>query len=126
MILKKFTLFVFTSGLSFFLNNSINFILIEIIFINIKVSSLISYTILFFLNYYIFKKYIFIKKFGANKTLSLFVYIKLNIILRSCEYFSFINLIDIYEINYLITLNAVSLLFTLIKYFTLRRMTLNN
>ena len=69
---------------------------------------------------------IFIKKNGANKTLSLLVYIKINIILRSCEYFLFINLIDIYQINYLITLNAVSLLFTLIKYFILRGMTLNN
>jgi len=121
--LKKLTLFILTSGLSFFLNNSINFVLVEFLVISAKISASISYLILFFLNYYIFKNYIFIKKLGAKKELSLSVYIKINIILRICEYFSFIILIDLLDYNYLIALNIVSLIFTVIKYLLLRSIT---
>ena len=122
--MKKLSLFLLTSGLSFFLNNSINFILVEFFIISAKISALISYLILFFLNFYIFKKYIFIKKLGAKKKLSLSVYIKLNISLRLCEYFSFIILIDLYNYNYLLSLNIVSLFFTMMKYLFLRNITL--
>ena len=123
--MKEFSLFSLTSGLSFFLNNSINFVLVEVCQINIKLSALISYTFLFFLNYFIFKKYIFTNNNRGHKSkLTLLNYIKLNITLRILEYISYILITNIYTINYLIILNIVSLFFTFFKFFFLRKMTL--
>jgi putative flippase GtrA len=121
--LHKFTLFILTSILSFLLNNAINFLLVKHFEISTNLSALFSYFILFFFNFYIFKKFIFTQKNGCDKKLSLPIYIKVNITLRFFEYLSYITLIKLYNYNFLIILNLVSLSFTLIKFLCLRKVT---
>jgi hypothetical protein len=123
--LKKFYLFILTSGFSFLLNNLLNLYFVEILHADSKLSASITYFLLFFLNFFIFKNFIFIKEKGSDKKLNIYEYIKLNLILRLLEYLSFLTLLKVLNLYFLIIVNLVSIFFTLLKYFYLRRMTLN-
>jgi len=122
--LKKFYLFILTSGFSFLLNNLLNLYFVEILHADSKLSAAITYFLLFFLNFFIFKNFIFIKEKGSDKKLNIYEYIKLNLILRLLEYLSFLTLLKVLNLYFLIIVNLVSIIFTLLKYFYLRRMTL--
>jgi len=123
--LKKFYLFILISGFSFLLNNLLNLYFVEILHADSKLSAAITYFLLFFLNFFIFKNFIFIKEKGSDKKLNIYEYIKLNLILRLLEYLSFLTLLKVLNLYFLIIVNLVSIIFTLLKYFYLRRMTLN-
>ena len=122
--MKKFYLFILTSGFSFLLNNLLNLYFVEILHADSKLSAAITYFLLFFLNFFIFKNFIFIKEKGSDKKLNIYEYIKLNLILRLLEYLSFLTLLKVLNLYFLIIVNLVSIIFTLLKYFYLRRMTL--
>ena len=123
-ILKKFYLFILISGFSFLLNNLLNLYFVEVLHADSKLSAAITYFLLFFLNFFIFKNFIFIKEKGSDKKLNIYEYIKLNLILRLLEYLSFLTLLKVLNLYFLIIVNLVSIIFTLLKYFYLRRMTL--
>lgn len=123
--MKRFYLFVLTSGLSFLLNNLLNLYFVEILHTDSRLSAAITYFLLFFLNFFIFKNFIFIKEKEADTKLNIYDYIKLNLILRVFEYLSFLALFKIFNLYFLIIVNLVSIIFTLLKYFYLRRMTMN-
>lgn len=123
--MKKFYLFILISGFSFLLNNLLNLYFVEILHADSKLSAAITYFLLFFLNFFIFKNFIFIKEKGSDKKLNIYEYIKLNLILRLLEYLSFLTLLKVLNLYFLIIVNLVSIIFTLLKYFYLRRMTLN-
>ena len=122
--MKKFYLFILISGFSFLLNNLLNLYFVEILHADSKLSAAITYFLLFFLNFFIFKNFIFIKEKGSDKKLNIYEYIKLNLILRLLEYLSFLTLLKVLNLYFLIIVNLVSIIFTLLKYFYLRRMTL--
>ena len=123
--MKRFYLFVLTSGLSFLLNNLLNLYFVEVLHTDSRLSAAITYLLLFFLNFFIFKNFIFIKEKETDKKLNIYDYIKLNLILRVLEYLSFLALFKIFNLYFLIIVNLVSIIFTLLKYFYLRRMTMN-
>ena len=123
--MKRFYLFVLTSGLSFLLNNLLNLYFVEILHADSRLSAALTYFLLFFLNFFIFKNFIFIKEIETDKKLNIYDYIKLNLILRILEYLSFLALFKIFNLYFLIIVNLVSIIFTLLKYFYLRRMTMN-
>ena len=123
--MKRFYLFILTSGLSFLLNNLLNLYFVEILHTDSRLSAALTYFLLFFLNFFIFKNFIFIKEIETDKKLNIYDYIKLNLILRILEYLSFLALFKIFNLYFLIIVNLVSIIFTLLKYFYLRRMTMN-